>query len=116
MVGVLSSTPTAPGIFCGVICGVAFNLGLWVYLPDVFWMWWNFTAVIVAAVVMTVISRFWGRVDPAAIRNYTLAGSGFLRERRLWRSAYTLLILHFFLLLGLLLFLSHFAENLISAL
>jgi hypothetical protein len=135
LVGVLSRNATATGMFAGVVSGVAFNLYLWVFLPEVFWMWWNFTGLIVTVVVTFLISlprirlsftdglvdfRFSLRlkgtssdVDPETIRKYTLPGSGFFERERLWRPAYSILMLYFFLLLGILLFLNYAAGNLI---
>jgi SSS family solute:Na+ symporter len=112
LVGVLSSTATAPGIFAGVLCGVGFNLALWLFLPEVFWMWWNFTGLVIAIVVTALVSRARGRVDPEVIRRYTLSGSGFYGQERLWRPAYTLLVVYFLALLGLLLLLNRVAEGL----
>jgi SSS family solute:Na+ symporter len=135
LVGVLSRNATATGMFAGVVSGVAFNLYLWVFLPEVFWMWWNFTGLIVTVVVTFLISltrirlsftdglvdfRFSLRlkgtgsdVDPETIRQYTLPGSGFFERERLWRPAYSILMLYFFLLLGILLFLNYASGNLI---
>lgn len=115
LVGVLSKRATAQGIFAGVLCGVAFNLGLWLFLPEVFWMWWNFTGLLVAVVVTAGVSRVWGSVDPAVVGKYTLAGSGFLRGERLWRPAYFLLVLYCVFLVSLLLFLNQAASNIIPA-
>ncbi|WP_089724261.1 sodium:solute symporter family transporter [Candidatus Thiosymbion oneisti] len=137
LVGVLSRKATAVGMFAGIISGVAFNLYLWIFLPDVFWMWWNFTGLLVAVAVTFAISlvriragsaggstgfRFSVRSggsnpdgDAQTIRRYTLGGSGLFERGPLWRPAYSLLILYFFLLLGILLFLNYAAENLIPA-
>lgn len=138
LVGVLSRKATAVGMFAGIISGVAFNLYLWLFLPDVFWMWWNFTGLLVAVVVTFAVSlvrvrtgsadgatgsRFSVRfgagnsaADGEVIRRYTLGGSGFFEHEPLWRPAYSLLILYSFLLLGVLLFLNYAAENLIPVL
>jgi Na+/proline symporter len=138
LVGVLSRNATATGMFAGVICGVAFNLYLWIFLPEVFWMWWNFTGLIVTVVVTFMVSlvrvrlgieggqvnfglsvRFGGidpDMDPEVVRKYTLPGSGFFKHERLWRPTYWFLVLYFVLLLGILLFLNYAADNLIPSL
>ena len=112
LVGVLSQRATAAGIFTGVIAGVAFNLWLWLEVPDVHWMWWNFLGLVVAVVVTMVVSLFTGPVDETAIRRYTLKGSGFLDEGPLWRPAYRWLLLYFLVLLLLLLFLHYASQHL----
>lgn len=138
LVGVLSRNATATGMFAGVVSGVAFNLYLWIFLPEVFWMWWNFTGLIITVAVTFLISLIRIRlrftdglidfnfsiriggvgtdVDPETIRKYTLPGSGFFEHERLWRPAYSFLVLYFFLLLGILLFLNYAAGNLIPSL
>lgn len=116
LVGLLSRTATARGMFAGVVSGVVFNLGLWVFLSDVFWMWWNFTGLIVTVVITFLTSWTGERPHPETIRKYTLRGSGFLERERLWQPIYWFLLLYFFGLLGILLFLNHAADNLIPAL
>jgi SSS family solute:Na+ symporter len=135
LVGVLSRNGTATGMFAGVISGVTFNLYLWIFLPGVFWMWWNFTGLIVTVIVTFLISLMRVRlsvkdglvdfnislrikgtgteVDPETIRKYTLPGSGFFERERLWQPAYSILLLYFFVLLGILWFLNYAADNLI---
>lgn len=101
LVGVLSHRVTAPGIFIGVIAGVAFNLWLWLAASDVHWMWWNFLGLAVTVLVCAAVSLFTGKVDPAVIAKYTLRGSGFLDENPLWRPAYRWLLLYFLALLSI---------------
>lgn len=135
LVGVLSRNATATGMFAGVVCGVTFNLYLWIFLQEVFWMWWNFTGLVLTVIVTFLISlirirlrftdglidfnfsiRIGGTgsdVDPETIRKYTLPGSGFFHHERLWQPAYSFLLLYFLLLLGILLFLNYAADHLI---
>lgn len=116
LVGVLSRKATATGVFAGIVGGVACNLYLWISLPNLFWMWWNFTGLLVAILVTFAVGLVWagsGGIDPEAARRYTLVGSGFFKREPWWRPAYGGLVLYFFLLLGLLLFLDYAAEHLI---
>jgi SSS family solute:Na+ symporter len=113
--GVLSRTATAGGITWGVLGGVGFNLLLWVLLPEVFWMWWNFFGLVVAAAITLVVSRFTAPCPEESVRNYTLAGSGFLRQHKLWRPVYGALVLWFLVLLILLYGLNSVAASLIEA-
>jgi hypothetical protein len=47
---------TTRSITAGIVSGVAFNLFLWVSMPDVFWMWWNLFGFVVAVGISYFIS------------------------------------------------------------
>jgi hypothetical protein len=113
LVGVLSPTATAPGVLAGVFGGVAFNLGLWLFVPEVFWMWWNFSELLVAVALTFLASRLNPRPNADTVRRYTLPGSGFFENQKLWQPMYWVLLLYFFVLLGILLFLNEAAEHLV---
>jgi Na+/proline symporter len=53
---ILSKKATARSITAGIVSGVAFNLFLWVSMPDVFWMWWNLFGFVVAVGISYFIS------------------------------------------------------------
>ena len=89
----------------GVIAGVAFNVALWIYAPDIYWMWWNMVGFLVAAGVSYIVCVF----DPGRLSKdmsrYVLRGSDLLQEERRWWPVYAVLVLYFFLMLTLLLLL-----------
>ena len=39
------------GINLGILAGVGINIFLWLFVPDVFWFWWNAVGAIVTPVV-----------------------------------------------------------------
>ncbi|MGB6267374.1 MAG: sodium transporter, partial [Olleya sp.] len=45
----------------GIVVGVAFNIILWLYVPEIFWFWWNaigcLVTIIVALLVTYVVRR-----------------------------------------------------------
>lgn len=41
----------------GLIAGVLVNVYFWLFVPDVFWFWWNFTGAVVTTVIAMVLSR-----------------------------------------------------------
>ncbi|MEL6304033.1 MAG: sodium transporter, partial [Bacteroidota bacterium] len=49
------------GINAGILAGVGINVYLWLFVPDVFWFWWNaigcVVTIVVALVVSTIIKR-----------------------------------------------------------
>ena len=113
LVGVLSERTTTAGIFVGVMAGVGLNMVLWFGFPDTFWMWWNFFGLLVAVAVTYLVSLFTRRRPLNEVRPYTLKGSGFYKNQRLWYPAYTALVSYFLLILGFLLFLNYFATTIL---
>ena len=103
---------TAPGIIAGVLTGVALNLCLWVFAGDLFWMWWNVTGLAAAVAVTLLVSRVTRPVHSSVIARCSIVGSGFLQRQRLWRPAYTLLLLYFGLMLATLFWLDSVAVRL----
>ena len=102
IVGVLSKRATAGSITAGILTGVGFNLFLWVWLPGVYWMWWNMTGFLVAAGVSYVVSFFGPAPQLDKISPYVLRGSDLLKEERRWSPVYAILVFYFFLMLILL--------------
>ncbi len=41
ILAILTKRTRALGANIGIIVGVAFNIYLWLYVPQVFWFWWN---------------------------------------------------------------------------
>lgn len=113
LVGVLTERTTAAGIFVGVLAGVGLNIVLWIGFPDTFWMWWNFFGLLVAVVVTYLVSLFTRRRPSDEVRPYTLKGSGFLKNERLWHPTYTVLVFYFLMILGFLMFLNYFATSIL---
>ena len=44
------------GANVGIIAGVAFNIILWLYVPQVFWFWWNALGCLVTIIVAMLVS------------------------------------------------------------
>ncbi|MEM6863620.1 MAG: sodium transporter, partial [Bacteroidota bacterium] len=40
----------------GIVTGVLFNIYLWLYVPDVFWFWWNAIGCVVTIIVAIIVS------------------------------------------------------------
>lgn len=99
LTGVLSRSATTTGIFTGILSGVAFNLVLWVGFPELFWMWWNLLGLLVTVLVTLLLGPVTRARPQAEVDPYTLPGSGFLKGQKLWRTAYTWLVLYFLFML-----------------
>ncbi len=102
LVGVLSKRASTPAIALGVLAGVSFNVYLWIFHPGVFWMWWNLFGLLATIATTWIISQFIHSKRPEAqIAPYTLQGSGIFQEIPLWSRGETLMLLYFFLILGI---------------
>ncbi len=53
----------ATGANVGIIAGVAVNVYLWLFVPEVFWFWWNAIGAIVTLVVGLLVSIVIGKGD-----------------------------------------------------
>ena len=114
LVGVLSERATTAGIFSGVLAGVGLNLGIWVLIPGVFWMWWNLFGLLAAVTVTFVVSLFTRPRPLDEVTRYTLAGSGIFLEERRWYSGYTMLICYFFVILAVMVGLDYLSDSLLN--
>jgi SSS family solute:Na+ symporter len=109
LVGVLSQRVNSAGIFAGVLIGIATNLVLWVWFPGVFWMWWNLFGLLAAVLASFLVSLVTPSRPAQEVRPYTLAGSGFFRDQKFWQRGYSLLLVYFLALLGIVFGLDYFA-------
>ncbi|MEA3243724.1 MAG: hypothetical protein U9Q19_09880, partial [Pseudomonadota bacterium] len=100
---------TSAGIFAGVLSGIGFNLVLWIWFPGIFWMWWNLFGLLVTVLVSFVVSLVTPSRPPEEVRPYTLSGSGFFRDQKLWQRGYSMLLVYFLALLGIVFALDYFA-------
>ncbi|WP_350292941.1 sodium:solute symporter [uncultured Croceitalea sp.] len=57
ILAILTKKTHAVGANVGIIVGVLFNMYLWLYVPEVFWFWWNAIGCLVTMLVAIVVSR-----------------------------------------------------------
>jgi SSS family solute:Na+ symporter len=97
LIGLVSRRARAGGAIAGLLAGVGVNLGLWLFVPSVSWLWWNAFGFLVTATVM-LLTR--GGQLSAPVWDAPMAG---LRDGRgIWKRANLLLGIY---ALGLLLIL-----------
>ncbi|PRX57279.1 sodium:solute symporter [Flagellimonas meridianipacifica] len=58
MLAIMTKKTHALGANIGIVVGVLFNMYLWLYVPEVFWFWWNAIGCLVTVVVAMVVSAF----------------------------------------------------------
>lgn len=54
---------TTRGANLGLVLGVAVNIYLWLFVPSVFWFWWNFIGLVVTLTVAWLVSMTGSRPD-----------------------------------------------------
>ena len=99
----------ATTLVCGVIIiGFAFLVG---NISDtaVFWRWWDLFGLLVAVLTSHVVSLLISSRLPLEAARYTLSGSGFFQDQKLWWRGYSWLLVYFLVLLGIMFALDYFA-------
>jgi len=56
ILAILTKKTHALGANIGIVVGVLFNMYLWLYVPEIFWFWWNAIGCLVTIVVAMVVS------------------------------------------------------------
>ncbi len=95
LMGLLSKRASTGAMLTGILSGVGFNISLWIFFPETFWMWWNLFGLLVAAGVTLGISLLRPAPDADKIAGYTLAGSHFFRGESIWHRSHTILVFYF---------------------
>ncbi len=114
LVGILWKRTTASGVVAGVVCGVGFNVWLWIvdlvvtglgypqYTTS--WMWWNLTGLVVAVLVAVFVSLFGKRPAEAKVAETTLTLDGLFSQERKYLGVHATLMLYFVAILLVVLF------------
>lgn len=56
VLAILTKKTHALGANIGIVVGVLFNMYLWLYVPEIFWFWWNAIGCLVTIAVAVVVS------------------------------------------------------------
>lgn len=57
ILAILTKKTHAMGANLGIVVGVLFNMYLWLYVPEVFWFWWNAIGCLVTIIVAVIASN-----------------------------------------------------------
>ena len=57
VLAILTKKTHALGANIGILAGVFLNIYLWLYVPDIFWFWWNAIGCLVTIMVGYIISN-----------------------------------------------------------
>ncbi|MDT0621196.1 sodium:solute symporter [Croceitalea vernalis] len=57
ILAILTKKTHALGANIGIVSGVLFNMYLWLYVPEIFWFWWNAIGCLLTVAVALVVSN-----------------------------------------------------------
>lgn len=61
VLAILTKKTHALGANIGIVVGVMFNMYLWLYVPEIFWFWWNAIGCLVTMLVAMAVSLIFKR-------------------------------------------------------
>ena len=91
LMGVLTRKTNPIGMIIGIISGVLFNLGLWLFAPGVSWLWWNFFGCAVTCIVSYLVSLATKPYDEERTKGLVLWDTNLLAEEKKWIPVYILI-------------------------
>lgn len=96
LMGMLTRRINGQGALLGLIVGFSGNLGLWRYVPDISWLWWNVIGFFVAYAAGYVISLIFPAPTAARLSDtlYRRDKPQKSASRRNWRPYYIILALY----------------------
>jgi SSS family transporter len=80
------------GVNIGILAGVTTNVYLWLFVPDVFWFWWNAVGAIVTLLVGYIASMILSKNEK---------DSNFLKPKLEWDKSKLIILLLFFIVIVL---------------
>ena len=92
--GILTRWATPLGVKAGVTAGILANLYLWLGVPQLSWLWWNVSGMVLAVAVAAVVSL----ALPEPARGVRLAPEE--PSRFNWPRRYAFIVVYFFGILG----------------
>ena len=100
LVGIAIRRVTTKGVIAGILVGVGLNLYLWIFRPDVYWMWWNCIGCVAAVATALVASLFDTTVEGTGTRGLLVWDRPSWRREKRWLPVYGLLVLYFLAILA----------------
>ena len=100
--GIISKRNYRYFIYYGIVAGVLFNVVLWVYFPQVFWMWWNLFGFLVTVAITELLYLF-NKKETITIGLTHLPDRGLIKANQ---KHVVVLSMYFLFILGILVLLS----------
>lgn len=104
LLGLFTIRTSNLGALTGLIAGFAFNLMLWVYFPNISWLWWNLTGFILTFATGVIVSMLTGATASENITALTYNKEEFaeFNFKGIWRTKYISLLLYTLAILAIL--------------
>jgi len=105
LLGILTKRATDHGTLIGIIVGFLINLLLWLYVPQVSWLWWNVIGCIVTFTLGYLVSLGFPALDFELIKELVWANGNVsprFSYKRNWSIFYGILVLYFVVIIGIL--------------
>ena len=95
IMGVAVSSISGAAIITGVICGVLINLYLFLFVPNLSWLWWNAIGFLATSLVSYVLSQSIMKLDKTPSDSLILWHSGVLSNLGKYVKWYLILVVYF---------------------
>ena len=105
LLGILTKRATDQGTLIGILVGFLINLLLWLYVPQVSWLWWNVIGCIVTFTLGYLVSLGFPALDFELIKELVWANgnvSARFSYKRNWSIFYGILVIYFVVIIGIL--------------
>jgi SSS family solute:Na+ symporter len=112
LTGILDRRSRGPAMIAGVVIGVGINIVLWQLSPELYWMWWNLSGLVVAVVATAGLSRLMAPPRPEQLERTTLSFEGILEREKQWLRPYGILSAYFVAILAV----AWFSDDLLQSL
>lgn len=106
LLGLFTMRTSNLGALLGLMAGFAFNLVLWVYFPNISWLWWNLTGFLVTFATGVLVSAITGATANESIKSLTYNKAAFAEFNfsSIWRTKYITLLVYTLVILLILVF------------
>jgi sodium-dependent multivitamin transporter 6 len=94
VMAIMSKRTTGAGMNAGIIAGVGLNIVFWLFVPELFWMWWNLIGFVVTMLVARMVSvGLSGRSVTTILVDDTAPRTWISRETLILGGAFVLMVL-----------------------
>jgi SSS family solute:Na+ symporter len=97
IIGIVFKSVQPKPVFSGIITGVLFNVCLWLFVPNVSWMWWNLTGFLVTLIVALTFNIFLHESGTSKLFNIKIP---------VWERSFTYLLCYFIFMVIILIVIS----------
>jgi SSS family solute:Na+ symporter len=103
VLGILVKRANQQGAIFGLAAGLLLNIYLWLFVPQVSWLWWNVLGCLVTVGVGFLLSLPFSRPDPESIKTLVFSRefNASVKYRINWKPVYWVLGVYAVLMIGI---------------